>query len=723
MTIVRAAITQTTWTGDKESMLDKHEQFARDAEGAGRAGHLLPGALLRPVLRHHRGQEVLRLRRAGRRPDRAALRGARQGARHGDDPADLRGGHQPGVYYNTAVVVDADGTILGKYRKHHIPHLDKFWEKFYFRPGNLGYPVFDTAVGKIGVYICYDRHFPEGWRELGLNGAHIVFNPNATKPGLSNRLWEVEGPAAAVANGYFVLQPTASAARTTSTASSPSTSTARARSIDPRGNFVGERGSGDRRGARSSATSTWTWCSEMRDDWQFYRDRRPDSYTVDREAVAGGAQHDHDPHHRRHRRHRHRPRARRRAHRRRDDRRRARSRARTLLGTDLAASVDTRHRRDRQVRHPRRHRRAHPHGAAVRRHRGHPTPSRPARAPPRGAARRSIIDFAVQTLRRSACRTASPPGTRRPRATARSTTASTRSSAASTTTRSQAMRDAARRGHHELQAVHGLPGRLLLRRRADPARPCRSPRDTGLLTMMHAENGPAIDVLAAAARRARARPTRTTTASPAPGRWRRRRRTARSCSPNLTGRPALRRARAARSRPSSSSRAARDKGQNVFGETCPQYLYLSLEEQLGASSDEWGAFEGAKWVCSTPLRSRAEGHQDPMWQALRTNDLQMVSTDHCPFCMKDQKELGLGDFRKIPNGIGSVEHRMDLHVPGRRHRRDHPRALGRAHLHHARAHVRPLRQEGRHPARAPTPTSSSTTRTGTPRSASTRRTT
>ena len=114
---------------------------------------------------------------------------------------------QPGVYYNTAVVVDADGTILGKYRKHHIPNLDKFWEKFYFRPGNLGYPVFETAVGPIGVYICYDRHFPEGWRELGLNGAQIVFNPNATKPGLSNRLWEIEQPAAAAANGYFVAAP------------------------------------------------------------------------------------------------------------------------------------------------------------------------------------------------------------------------------------------------------------------------------------------------------------------------------------------------------------------------------------------------------------------------------------------------------------------------------------------------------------------------------------
>lgn len=105
--------------------------------------------------------------------------------------------------------------------------------------------------------------------------------------------------------------------------------------------------------------------------------------------------------------------------------------------------------------------------------------------------------------------------------------------------------------------------------------------------------------------------------------------------------------------------AARDRGLNVFGETCPQYLYLSLEEQLGAPG-----FEGAKWVCSTPLRARSEGHQHHMWQSLRTNDIQMVSTDHCPFCMKGQKELGIGDFSKIPNGIGSVEHRMDLMYQG-----------------------------------------------------------
>jgi dihydropyrimidinase len=104
---------------------------------------------------------------------------------------------------------------------------------------------------------------------------------------------------------------------------------------------------------------------------------------------------------------------------------------------------------------------------------------------------------------------------------------------------------------------------------------------------------------------------------------------------------------------------ARDEGWNVFGETCPQYLYLSLEEQLGAPG-----FEGAKWVCSTPLRSRAEGHQEELWRYLRTGDLSVVSTDHCPFCMKEQKELGIGDFSKIPNGIGGVEHRMDLIYQG-----------------------------------------------------------
>jgi dihydropyrimidinase len=104
---------------------------------------------------------------------------------------------------------------------------------------------------------------------------------------------------------------------------------------------------------------------------------------------------------------------------------------------------------------------------------------------------------------------------------------------------------------------------------------------------------------------------------------------------------------------------ARDAGVNVFGETCPQYLYLTLEDHLGAPG-----FEGAKYACSTPLRSKHEHHQADLWRFLRTNDLQVVSTDHCPFCFKEQKELGLGDFSKIPNGIGTIEHRMDLLYQG-----------------------------------------------------------
>src|SRR5205085_1166701 len=110
-----------------------------------------------------------------------------------------------GVYYNTAAVIDADGTYLGKYRKNHIPHVAPgFWEKFYFKPGNLGYPVFKTKYADVGVYICYDRHFPEGARALGLNGAEIVFNPSATVAGLSEYLWKLEQPAHAVANAYFI---------------------------------------------------------------------------------------------------------------------------------------------------------------------------------------------------------------------------------------------------------------------------------------------------------------------------------------------------------------------------------------------------------------------------------------------------------------------------------------------------------------------------------------
>jgi len=178
-----------------------------------------------------------------------------------------------GVYYNTAVIVESDGTVLGQYRKHHIPNLDRFWEKFYFRPGNMGYPVFDTAVGRIGVYICYDRHFPEGWRALGLAGAKIVFNPSATSRGLSSYLWKLEQPASAVANEYFI----GAINRVGVEDLGDNDFYGQSYFVDPRGQFVGEVASDDKDEVivRDLDMAQLT---EVRDLWQFYRDRRPDQY-------------------------------------------------------------------------------------------------------------------------------------------------------------------------------------------------------------------------------------------------------------------------------------------------------------------------------------------------------------------------------------------------------------------------------------------------------------
>jgi beta-ureidopropionase len=180
----------------------------------------------------------------------------------------------PGVYYNTAAVIDADGTYLGKYRKNHIPHCAPgFWEKFYFKPGNLGYPVFKTQYADIGVYICYDRHFPEGARELGLNGAEIVFNPSATVAGLSEYLWKLEQPAHAVANAYFVgainrvghEQPW-----------DIGEFYGQSYFCDPRGQFLAN-GSRDKT-ELVTAELDLDKVREVRNVWQFYRDRRPETY-------------------------------------------------------------------------------------------------------------------------------------------------------------------------------------------------------------------------------------------------------------------------------------------------------------------------------------------------------------------------------------------------------------------------------------------------------------
>ncbi|HVZ92916.1 MAG TPA: nitrilase-related carbon-nitrogen hydrolase [Phycisphaerales bacterium] len=182
----------------------------------------------------------------------------------------------PGLYYNTAAVIDETGAFLGKYRKHHIPHCKPgFWEKFYFTPGNLGYPVFQTRFGKIGVYICYDRHFPEGARELGLNGAEIVFNPSATVAGLSEYLWKLEQPAHAVANQYFV-----GAINRVGTEAPWNIGEFYGQSYfcDPRGRIIKEapRDKDD----IVVADLDLDMILEVRNTWQFFRDRRPESYTA-----------------------------------------------------------------------------------------------------------------------------------------------------------------------------------------------------------------------------------------------------------------------------------------------------------------------------------------------------------------------------------------------------------------------------------------------------------
>jgi N-carbamoylputrescine amidase len=181
---------------------------------------------------------------------------------------------QPGVLYNTAAVIDADGTYLGKYRKTHIPQVKGFWEKFYFRPGNSGWPVFDTAVGKIGVYICYDRHFPEGWRALGLEGAQIVFNPSATSRGLSGYLWQLEQPASAVANEYFV----GAINRVGQEEYGDNDFYGTSYFVDPEGQFVGEV-AGDKEPELVVRDLDMAKLREVRSRWQFYRDRAPAAYT------------------------------------------------------------------------------------------------------------------------------------------------------------------------------------------------------------------------------------------------------------------------------------------------------------------------------------------------------------------------------------------------------------------------------------------------------------
>ena len=270
---VRAALVQTKWTGDQESMIGLHERYAREAAAQGAQVIGFQEVFNAPYFcqvqepEHYRwaeavpdGPTVVRMQALARELNLVMV-------------VPVYEEEQPGVYYNTAAVIDADGSYLGKYRKHHIPQVKGFWEKYYFKPGNLGWPVFDTAVGRVGVYICYDRHFPEGWRALGLAGAEIVYNPSATSRGLSAYLWQLEQPAAAVANEYFVAAINRVGVEEYGDNDFYGTSYF----VDPRGRFVGEPAS-DKEEELVVRDLDFGLIEEVRHQWAFYRDRRPDAY-------------------------------------------------------------------------------------------------------------------------------------------------------------------------------------------------------------------------------------------------------------------------------------------------------------------------------------------------------------------------------------------------------------------------------------------------------------
>ncbi len=271
--IVKAALLQTDWTGDKESMIVKHEDAAREAAAQGAQVICFQELFYGPYFCQVQDPQYYEY--TEHIPDGPTTERFQALAKELNMVMVLPMYEieQPGVYYNTAAVVDADGTYLGKYRKQHIPQVKGFWEKFYFRPGNGGYPIFDTAVGKVGVYICYDRHFPEGWRCLGLNGAEIVFNPSATVAGLSEYLWKLEQPAHAVANQYFV-----GAINRVGTEGPWNIGEFYGQSYfcDPRGQIIAE-GSRDHDDV-VVADLDLDLIDEVRRVWQFFRDRRPESY-------------------------------------------------------------------------------------------------------------------------------------------------------------------------------------------------------------------------------------------------------------------------------------------------------------------------------------------------------------------------------------------------------------------------------------------------------------
>ena len=270
---VRGALVQATWTGDKDSMIEKHVKYAHEAAAQGAQVMCFQELFYGPYFCQVQDSKYYSYTESI--PDGPTTRMMQDLAKETGMVliVPMYEQEQTGVYYNTAALIDADGSFLGKYRKTHIPQVAGFWEKFYFRPGNLGYPVFETAVGTIGVYICYDRHFPEGARALGLNGAEIVFIPSATSRGLSQHLWKIEQTSHAIANGYYV----GTINRVGTEPLGDNDFYGQSYFCTPRGEFVGDVGDPyvEELLVRDLDMSV---VEEVRQVWQFYRDRRPDAY-------------------------------------------------------------------------------------------------------------------------------------------------------------------------------------------------------------------------------------------------------------------------------------------------------------------------------------------------------------------------------------------------------------------------------------------------------------
>ena len=274
--IVRGALLQATWTGDKESMIQKHEQSAHEASKQGAQVMLFQELFYGPYFcqvqdpQYYSYTELI--------PDGPTTKRMQDLAKQTGMvlvvPMYEEDEKASGIYYNTAAVIDADGSYLGKYRKTHIPHcLPGFWEKFYFTPGNLGFPAFDTKFARIGVYICYDRHFPEGARALGLNGCEIVFIPSATTKGHADYLWELEQRAHAVANGYFVGTINRVGIEGPWNIGEFFGSSY---FCNPDGRMLAK--ASDDRDELVVADLDLDEIQEVRTHWQFYRDRRPEMY-------------------------------------------------------------------------------------------------------------------------------------------------------------------------------------------------------------------------------------------------------------------------------------------------------------------------------------------------------------------------------------------------------------------------------------------------------------